>query len=458
LAEARARRWRGAIYAAPIAVAIVTTLIWSLVRAGPYRLDDFATPLDDPASPSLSAWLAHLRLTLRPLTKLTYAIEGSLGVVGAPARRALSAAIHGVGAGALALAGRRLLRAHPRGALGAALIALVWSLHPVHAESVLSVAGRSAALGATLIAIALACAAFDRAYAAAVAIGLAVLAREATAPAGLALALLLVARAPRPRVARISLAIGLPIALSIAGTLAWTLSRPRAIALADYSFHGRPWASSVARQLAAVPLGLGLLPRPSGLSCDHGAPLPGALADPRALLGAALLLVALAVAIALARRAPIAATGAALWALALLPTQTVVPKLDAITERPIALSAMGLALLLLAGLAAIDRTRTLRRLRAPAWLVTTAAALLLARATIVRGRLYASDVALFGDASAKSVDNPRPFVELARALDEAGRREDAKRALRQALAIDPFATPLEAQLRLWEREEAARSP
>jgi hypothetical protein len=41
---------------------------WSAGLDGPYHFDDFVTPLNDPASQSLSAWRQYLPLTLRPVT------------------------------------------------------------------------------------------------------------------------------------------------------------------------------------------------------------------------------------------------------------------------------------------------------------------------------------------------------------------------------------------------------
>lgn len=431
-------------------VVALTATVWSLLRAGPYRLDDFATPLDDPASGSLGAFFAHLRVTLRPVTKLTYALEASLGVTEAPARRVLTAAIHGLGAGAMTLLGVRLGVSR----LGAALVALAWALHPVHAEAVLSVAGRSAALGTAMVLVALACAACDRPIAAAAALGVAIGAREATAGAVVALAILTLARGAageRPSGAATSWAAWrrlAPMLTSLVVCLTFALTRPRAQVLAEYSFHGRPWLASTVQQVSAIPLGLSLLVRPSALACDHGEALARTPTAGLFLLGVTLSALAIAAAAALVRRAPIVAAGIALWIFALLPTQSIVPKLDPLTERPIAYASAGVALVALA----LTRAASARRpARIASLAACLAACLLLARATFSRGMLYASDVALWSDAAAKTVDNPRPLVELALALDAEGRRVEAIAALRRAQAIDPFDSSVNARLRLWER-------
>jgi hypothetical protein len=129
-----------------LAVGLLTLIVWMCVLDGPYRFDDHLVPLSDPASQSLAALGDHLTFTLRPLTKLTYALEASVGLAdSAPARRAVSAAIHAVGAVLLAL-----LLAHIADDERWGLLALVWALHPVHAEALLAVSGRSAALSAAL--------------------------------------------------------------------------------------------------------------------------------------------------------------------------------------------------------------------------------------------------------------------------------------------------------------------
>ena len=71
-----------------LAVGLLTLAVWMCVLDGPYRFDDHLVPLGDPASQSLEALVDHLTFTLRPLTKLTYALEASVGLAdSAPARR-----------------------------------------------------------------------------------------------------------------------------------------------------------------------------------------------------------------------------------------------------------------------------------------------------------------------------------------------------------------------------------
>jgi Flp pilus assembly protein TadD len=76
-----------------------------------------------------------------------------------------------------------------------------------------------------------------------------------------------------------------------------------------------------------------------------------------------------------------------------------------------------------------------------------------ATATVARGRLYASDVALWADAAHKSVTNPRPHVNLGVALVAAGRSAAARDAFRAALRIDPLDIQAERALAYASRED-----
>lgn len=436
---------RGACVAAVVAFGV-----WAAVSAGPYHFDDFEVPLHDPASASLSALAAHATTTLRPLTKLTFAAEASAGVRDAAARRVVSAALHGAAAGALCL----LLAALVEGAAPWTCVAaaLLWALHPVHAESVLAVAGRSAALSNLLLLAALLAAAKRRPGLAVAGLVAAGLARETALAGVLPLGVLLAgprgARAPRDTLRAAARAAARRGAGAAVAALALALALcavPRYRELAAFSFGEAPFAASVARQLAAVPAGLVLYVDTGALSVDHGPVLAARVSDPRALLGALLLVSAAAVALRWHTLRPGVACGLALWCGALLPTQTVIPRLDPLTERPLGLALAGLVTAGFAARAAWApradapcRGRRLAGMPAGAGVCACVALLVAsAAATLQRGRLYASDVALWRDAAAKSRTNVRPHVNYGAALARAGRVREAAAAFRAALAIDP---------------------
>ncbi|MCU0918464.1 MAG: hypothetical protein MUC88_28470, partial [Planctomycetes bacterium] len=320
-----------------LAVGLLTLTVWMCVLDGPYRFDDHLVPLGDPASQSLAALGDHLAVTLRPLTKLTYALEASGGLAdSAPARRAVSVAIHAVGAVLLAL-----LLAHIADDKRWGLLALVWALHPVHAEALLAVSGRSAALSTGLVLAALFAQLRARHHLAASLLLTAALARETAIAAALPVALAAVAVDRAGAGSR--LARAWPSLLATVATALWVVSIPRYRDLAEFSFLGRPWAESVAAQVAAIPQGLTLYLRPDLLSADHGTALPVTIASPGFWLGVGCLAAVSAGTVLAVRRGAVAVSvGLALWLAAIVPTQTLVPKLDPLTERPLGLALAGI--------------------------------------------------------------------------------------------------------------------
>lgn len=438
-----------------LALLVAGTVPWLPGLHGPYHFDDHATPLSDPASQSFAAWRQTLPRTLRPLTKLGYALEADAGLAARPApRRALSLLLHALAA---LLLYRLLMRLEPGlGRPGAVMLALPWLLHPVHADSVLMLSGRSALLAGGLLLAALLALERARPALAGVLFVLACLARE-TALAGLLPAAVIAATCPGATL-RSTLRHMLPILVGATAILCWLAATPRYVALAEFSFLGRPlWASFVA-QVSAVPVGLALLLQPQRLSIDYGIALPATGRDPLFLSGL-LLFAAAAAGIAwclLMRRARATAVGLALWLAALLPTQSFVPKLDALSNRPLALALAGLLIAAAPLLAAVlKRAREVSRhggaIRTWAMVAPGAAALalvaMLAAATAQRSALFDSQLRLWQDAAMKSRNNARPHLQYALLLARAGREREARQALSRARAIDPFSARIDD---LWQ--------
>ncbi len=450
-----ARRWLTAV---GILVALVAGfLVWSPGLNGPYQFDDYATPLDDPASQSLAAWTQYLPLTLRPLTKLSYALEADAGLTGRPAvRRVLSI---GLLAAAALLLYRLIAQLQPGLApLGAAFLTALWFLHPVHADSVLMLSGRTALLAAVLLLAALL--AMDRArpLLAGVLFLLACLARETALAGLLPLAVLAASRpAATPRAVLRSLA---PVLVAGLIALGWFLTTPRYVALAEYSFLGRPLGDSLLAQVGAVPAGLAVLLQPSRLSIDYGIALPTAASEPLFIVGLGLYLIAAAGIVLCLRRSRSVALGLALWLAALLPTQSLIPKLDALSNRPLGLALAGL-LIAMAPLLSL----VIARLHTPAlsrfwsaWLSRGAGVgalvllAMLAGATAQRSALFRSELALWEDAAAKSSASARPHVQYAMLLKSAGRAREAWQQIAIARGLDPFSARIEILHKAWRPE------
>jgi hypothetical protein len=430
---------------------------WSYGLPGPYHFDDYVTPLNDPASQSLAAWQHNVGHTLRPITKLTYAVEADALPTGAPfTRRVVSLLLHSVTAGVLFLLICQLAPGMP--AVGAALLAGIWFLHPIHADAVLMASGRSVVLSNLFIIGSVLALARSHRWAATLLYALACLSRETAVAAILPLTVVAVVRHP----GQWSRAVRESMPLFVTGViaLAWMLTTPRYLQLADYSLFGRPFAESAIAQVGAVPVGLRLLLQTSALSIDYGLPLPQRGTDPVFVSGLLLYLGAVAGVIVFVRRWPAAAIGMALWLAALLPTQSVIAKLDALTNKPLSLALAGL-LIAAAPIIARVSARASHRMRAP-WppsLAVCAALVLLGAlglATSARGTLFRSELPLWSDAAAKSRVNERPHVRYALLLQRDGRSDEALAALTVAASINPFSSHIDAISSVIRRMEVTR--
>ncbi|UCE75591.1 MAG: hypothetical protein JSU62_06670, partial [Gammaproteobacteria bacterium] len=163
----------------------------------------------------------------------------------------------------------------------------------------------------------------------------------------------------------------------------------------------------------------------------------------------------------LLRRSRTAALGLALWLAALLPTQSFVPKLDALSNRPLSLALAGL-LIAAAPLVAVAVSRMRARVtgdRSSVWpgRIAAAAAVLvvalLAQSTAHRSALFRSGLALWQDAAAKSTAGARPHLQYAMLLKQAGRDRDAWQAISIARGIDPFSARIDVLYKAWRPEK-----
>jgi hypothetical protein len=399
---------------------------WLPGLAAPYQYDDYVTPLADPASQSLASWLRALPHTLRPLTKLSYAIESSLGVLEAPGRRVLSAALFVLAAGLLA----RLLRAAGLPALLALALATLWAVHPVHAELLIALAGRSVLLALVLTLASATLLLAGQSKAALACALLAVLARE-TALAWLVACVGIVALEH----GRSRLGIGLALlgSLGLGGLLVLASARMRT--LLAFSFMDPAAFDRLGLQWAALPRGLWmLLFAPGAFSVDIDFAPYGLGRAALVLLALALYGAALWLALGPRRGAsnrPLR-IAAALWLCLVVPLHSVVPKLDPLTARSMSLCAAGLCVLVAAALG--PRLALHTRLAVAAIVLTVA---LLVPLTRQRAGLYNDPISLWRDAAARSTNKARPLVNLGTLLAQKGHLSQARAALEAAVRRDP---------------------
>jgi protein O-mannosyl-transferase len=414
---------------------------------GGYQLDDWRVIVGDPRVQSLAAWWASMP-GIRPLLKLTYALNNQSGL-GLPGFHAVNLAIH---ASAAALAYLLLLRLGRRLGIegrGVALLgALVFALHPVQAESVTYLSGRSASLsGALGLASALAfTAGRDEGrrwlvhLASPLLMALALCVKETAVVLPAALLLLEAVDLRRPFSWREALrATSAHLALAAAAAAAF-LASPVYRSMLGRSLSLRPPGLQLLTQARATAWLAGQLVPLRGLSADPALE-PVATASAGAVLLALVVLAVAAAALLLLRRRPAPALAAAWFLCWLAPQGWWLPRAEPASERQLYLALLGPAWL--AALA-------LSRLPWPRARAVTAGALLLllGAATAARSRVYRDEVTFWTDAVQKAPGSARAHGNLGYALALACRPAEAGAAFLRAASLDPADPRPRVNLRL----------
>jgi len=421
--------WRALLAAAAAALVLFA---WLPAFGAPYQFDDYNTPVGDAASQSLTSFWHLLPRTLRPLTKLTYALESSLGADSAPARRVLNALLFAACVGLL----KALIQSTAKlPAALALLIASAWAVHPVHAETIVALAGRPVLLSLLLMLGSALCLTRARPGPALGLAMLALLARESALPWACACAAL-VAHARRVSAKRIALAGALALAVGVLVLLG--SSGVRSL-LASTFAAGGAW-NRLGLQWAALTRGTCLL------FIDPAAFTPDMEFEPLGFARLASILTTAALyagAAWLALKQPRLRLFAVLWLCLVLPTHSVAPKLDVLTARPF--SASLAPLLGLAACAAGPWLAQASRRQAGVTLLLAGAFLVSFAMTRHRAALYTDSIALWRDAAERTVHKVRPLVNLGTLLARQGQLRAAERALSSAVERDP--TNVDASLR-----------
>jgi protein O-mannosyl-transferase len=412
-------------------------LVYLPALGASFQFDDWNVIVRDPRVQTLAAWLASMPGT-RPLLKLSFALNHELGggVAGFRLFNLLVHAANSLLVGALLRAFGLRLALAPRVAGFAALVgATLFALHPVQTEAVTYVSGRSTSLSTLFALLALAawlrgldtpderrwrllsCGVF------ALALGV----KEAPVALPLVMAAWLLATgAARSIPRRLAPHLGL---LLVAGLVLLAWPPYRAVLMA--SLEARPMGLNLLTQVNAVVYLLGQLLRLDGMNADPA--LAAVVAPDAALwLRAALLLALAGAGLWLLRSRP-AAGFAILWFFAwLLPTNSLVPRLDVVNDRQLYLALVGPAWLLGLALAPLAERRPRLALLGLAVL-----GVVLALATAGHNRVYATEVAFWEDVARKSPGNARAANNLGYAYALACRDADALREFRRSQRLDP---------------------
>lgn len=424
----------------------VVLAVWSGALAGAFQYDDWNVVVGQPAVHSLAAWWTSMP-GIRPLLKLTYALDWQAGG-GAFVFHLGNLLLHAANV-LLVHALVRRWPGLPAGRVDAAAFwaALLFALHPAQAEAVAYVTGRSVSLMAFFWFAAILCwlradaAGSPRWRAAAVLSFVAALAARETA---LALPLLLWVW---QRASGVSWSAGLRRLARLWGVFALALLVSLAVPgyrrLLGFSLDLRPPLSNLALQPDAL---VYLFTRPllrleTNLDPDLVVHALGSLPW---LALAALLLVFLAAGFALLRRHPLWGL-AALWPfIVLLPTHSLVARIDLVADRHLYLALVGPAV-------AVAAAASVARWRA---LAVSGVAAVLAFASLQRVADFTSETALWTATAARSPGKARVWNNLGYGRLVEGDPEGAAAAFRRALAIDPQHARAAVNLERAEREAA----
>ena len=145
---------------------------------------------------------------------------------------------------------------------------------------------------------------------------------------------------------------------------------------------------------------------------------------------AALLAALIATALGSLRRHPAFAFGTLWYFLHLLPTNSLLPRLDLVNERQLYLASLGPLFLLLVGLSRALPRRSL-------FLGAAALMLALGLRTAARNEDYRTEIRMWESSLRANSENPRAYNNLAFALAAQGERAKAREALLRAISLDP---------------------
>ena len=451
-AEARARLGPTLVVLAAVALAYANAL------AASFQFDDFEVIVRDPRVQSLGAWW-HSLPGIRPFLKLSYALghTSGFGVVGF---HAFNVAVHAI-AGLLVL---ELVRQRALGSgsdSGAATrislaTALLFTLHPVQTEAVTYASGRSASLcvGLALASILSWGLGRDQRRTALMVLVspclmlLALGVKESAVVVPGVLMLWIAADPGRPFrfLAALRETAAHWIALILA--LAAGLSLPAYQSFLETSLATRSPAENLVAQVHGVAYLLCQLVRVDRLNAD---PVLVAVTtwDASGILLAIALVGAVGLALAGLRRWPLASFGVLWTVIWLLPTNSLLARLDLVNDRQWYGALLGPALLL-----ALSLERLARRTRAGAQLALAVLVLVGGITTHLRNDVYRDEITFWSDVIDESPHNARAFNNLGIALAEHCDLPGAERAWRRALELDSGFVRAAVNLRLRIEEQS----
>ncbi len=424
---------------APAVLAVTVLIAYFNALTGAFQFDDYNVIVHNQAVHSLAAWFDSMP-GIRPLLKFSYALNWTLHS-GPFGFHLFNVVVHAINAVLVYQLLRALIEQRTEAHWAPLVGALLFALHPVQTEAVTYICGRSVSLMALFYLLSLlawlradraAHAGAWRALSAAL-FGMALLVKETAITLPFAL-LLLDTLAARPR-----LTAGQMLRrqrwhwLVLCGGLLVFAASPTYRHLFEASVSTRNTFDNLLTQTNALGYLAAQLLLPWRMNVDPDLPVLTSVTPLVLLQGMAMVALIVFGLRNLRRRAWLAF--AILWFfLHLLPTNSLLPRLDVANDRQLYLASIGV--FYGAGVGLQEWRQRAHRL----WPAGALAALLLlglGMATVQRNQVYASAVAFWEDTFVKSPGKPRVANNLGYAYQQAGRCPEAERAYRQAIELDP---------------------
>ncbi len=422
------------IYAlAAAAVFFVAFQIYAPAIRGPFLFDDSALPYHSPNfSDSVRAWLSGVR----PLLMFSYWINYQISQEPS-GFHITNIGIHILNSFLIFFVVLKLQRLStsqapksPAPQLLAGFAAAVFLLHPIQTESVSYIAGRSETLSVLFLLSAFAVFLYRPSVEISWPVSLAVLAIFGAALASkehtLVLPALLVITDYywNPGFSfqgiRRNWRLYAPIAVgAVAGLVFVARILKSAGGSAGFGIKEFTWYQYFFTECRAFFVYLRLLIFPAGQNLDWDYPISRNVFDHGAIVALVAILALAAAAIYFRRRYPLASYGFFVYLLLMAPTSSFVPIRDPIAERRLYLPMIGMLLVVVA---ALQYVRLDRRKLAGALAAVVA---VLAVVTYQRNELWASDIAVWEDAAAKSPGKQRVHFQLAHTYFTHHRCQDA---------------------------------
>jgi tetratricopeptide (TPR) repeat protein len=425
-----------------LTIAGAVALAYANSFGGVFQFDDFNVIVGNPAVHSWQAWLADAPTGIRPLLKFSYLLNWTWGV-GTFGFHLLNILIQAINAILIYHLSRKFFENLRFSSLKPAAFtcALIFALHPVQTEAVTYISGRSTSLMALFYLGSLLAYVHGRDQAnrwllhlaSPLLFIMAVLTKETAVT--LPLALFLWERTSDPKEPWKNTLRNLGIHSGMLGIMAVFLAVHRGyLKFFEACFQTRGWEENLLTQINALPYLFSRLFLLRSLNIDPDLPLVSGW-NLLVLLQALLLAALISLGLICLRRRPSLGFGLLWFFIHLLPTNSIIPRLDITNDRQLYLASWGLFLpfsMELERIAGYLKPGTLLPAAATALLAFT-----LGLSTMSRNEVYHSEVALWEDTAQKSPRKARVHNNLGFAYYLSGRYGDAERSYLSALRLKP---------------------